>query len=277
MKNLLKKAVIIISAVAMVTVFTACGSSSSSSGDDLMDKVVKAGELNVTLNTGNSPWTYKSGNGYDGFAVALIQGYCKELGVKCKITPMKFESMIPAVNSGKEDIICTNLSRTVERSQNVMFTENIGIDYGVVIIRKSDAGKLKTLDDVNKSSVNLTTETGSSFEGVAKSVFPKATMKTVDTTPNAIQALTSNRADGMLTNMQIAKDIVKKNPKLAIMDETCYVDPMSFAVDGSPSSVTLLNSFNGYLEHIKADGTYGKLWKKYTGNTWDPNADPVSF
>ena len=275
-KSLLKKIAVVGVAAAMMTVlFTGCGSSKSSG--DLMDKVVKNGELVVTLNTGNSPWTYKDGDDYDGFAVALIKGYCKELGVKCKITPMKFESMIPAINSGKADIICTNLSRTVERSQNVMFTENIGVDYGVVIIKKSDSGKLKNLEAVNKKGVNLTTETGSSFETVAKNVFPKATMKTVDTTPNAIQALKSGRADGMMTNMQIAKDIVKKNTSLMIMKETCYVDPMSFAVDSDPSSVTLLNSFNGSLEHIKADGTYAKLWKKYTGNTWDPNADPVSF
>ena len=271
-------AAVAVLAVAMTLCLTACGGSSSSeeaAGGDLMDKVVANGKLVVTMNTGNSPWTYKDGDEYDGFAVKLIQGYCAELGVECDIQPMKFESMIPAVNSGKADIICTNLSRTVARSQNVMFTDNIGIDYGVVIIRKGDP--YKTIDDVNKSGVKLTTETGSSFEGVAASVFPNAEMNTVDTTPNAIQALKAKRADGMLTNLQIAKDIVKTESSLEIMEQTCYVDPMSFAVDGDPSSVTLLNSFNGYLEHIKADGTYGQLWKQYTGNDWDPNPDPVSF
>jgi len=274
-KNLLKTAIVALSAVVVAGMLGSCGSSSSSN-KELLDKVVSNGELTVVMNMGNAPWTYKDKKTgeYSGMAVDLIKGYCKQLGVKCNIKTMKFESMIPAINSGKGDIICTNLSRTVERSQNVMFTDTVGVDYGVVIVKK---GTYSKLSQINKKGVTLTTESGSAFEGIVKDVFPKATMKTVDTTPNAFQAVKSGRADGFVTDLSIAEPLVASDSSMEIVKEYCYTDPMAFAVDNSYLSSSFINSFNSYLQNIKANGTYAKIYKKWIGSTWKPNATESSL
>lgn len=270
-----KKLLVIGLAVSMSAVFmTACGSGGGSTDEDLMQKVKDNGELVVTMNTGNKPWTYKENGEYTGLAIELVKGYCDELGVKCKIKPMKFESMIPALNKGKVDIVCTNLSRTVERSQNVMFTDSVGVDYGVVIVKK---GTYKTLSAVNKKNVKLTTEAGSVWEDIAKDRFPKANMMTVDTTPNAFQAIKSGRADAFLTDAVIAEQLLANDSSVEVINEHAYTDVMAFAVNTGSQSSAFLNSFNVYLKNIKANGTFGKLWKKYIGETWDPNAIENSF
>lgn len=272
----MKRAMAVVMSVLLVFCLGACGSSSSGgsgSGDteaQTLNQILRKGEMTVVLNIGNAPWTYKddSTGEYTGMAVDLIQGYCDQLGVKCSIEPLEFSSLISAVNSQKADIICTNLSRTVERSTNVMFTEPIGSDYGVVICKK---GAFTSLDEVNKKDVTLTTETGSAFEGVVKQVFPDAKMSAVDTTPNALAAVKAGRADGMVTNLTVAKDLVAANDELEIMEEYCYTDIMGFAVDNTYLNTTFLASFNSYLKNIKSDGTYGKIYEKYYGTEWTPN------
>lgn len=272
-KGLKRIAALLAVVLTLSLCLTGCGSGSAG-GEELLDKVIAAGELKVTMNTGNEPWTYQDGDNYDGFAIALVKGYCDAIGIKLSVNPMKFESMIPAVNEGQVDMVCTNLSRTVPRSANVMFTDAIAVDYGVAIIKK---GSFSKLADLNKKGVTLTTESGTVHEEVGKSTFPDAEMKTVDTTPNALQALKSGRADAFLTNLQIAKEMVEKDSSIEIMEENVFTDPMAFAVDSSYLSSSFLNSFNVYLENIKADGTYKALWKQYLGTEWYPNADQVSL
>ena len=56
MKTLMKKiACVSLAAMMMAIGLSACGGSTAGTSEDLMDKVVAAGELVVTLNTGNSP------------------------------------------------------------------------------------------------------------------------------------------------------------------------------------------------------------------------------
>ncbi len=266
----IKKIIALLVSAVLTLGLTACGSSSSG-GDEAqtLDRILEEGELTVVLNIGNAPWTYQdeeSGE-YTGMAVELIQGYCEQLGVECNIEPLEFSSLISSVNSGKADIICTNLSRTVERSTNVMFTDPVGVDYGVVICKE---GAFSSLDDVNKEGVTLTTETGSAFEGVVADVFPNATMSAVDTTPNALAAVNAGRADGMVTNLAIAQELVAANEGLEIMEEYCYTDVMAFAVDNTYLNTTFVESFNAYLGNIKSSGTYGEIYQEYIGAEWVP-------
>lgn len=277
-KSLLKRSLVLVIGVLMAaTMLAGCGGSSeSASADsgDMMDRVVSAGKLVVTMNTGNKPWTYKDGNDYDGMAVALIKGYCEEMGIECDIQPMKFESMIPALNEGKVDIICTNLSRTVPRSQTVMFTDSIGCDYGVVVVKK---GTYKKLSEINNSKITITTEAGSVWEGLAADIFPDAKTSPVDTTPNSFQALKSGRADAVFTDGAIAREYVATDSSCEILSENAYTDTMAFAVDSNPGVVTFLNSFNSYMKNIKANGKYSELCEQYLGEEWVPDSTENSI
>lgn len=279
MKSKFFKSIAVASAVlvAVAMCLTGCGGSSSAGGGgetELLEKVMADGKLVVTMNTGNEPWTFVDGDDYDGFAIALVRGYCEAMEIELEVKPMEFESMIPAVNEGTVDMVCTNLSRTVPRSQKVMFTDSIGVDYGVAVIKK---GAFKSLEDLNNKNVTLTTEAGTVHEEVGKSTFPDATMKTVDSTPNALQAVKSGKADVFLTNLQIAKEMAAKDNTIEIMEENVFTDPMAFAVNSSYLSASFLNSFNVYLKNIKADGTFAKMWNQYLGNDWYPDPTQVAL
>lgn len=72
-------------------------------------------------------------NGYD---VQIAQYVANRLGLKLEIYAMEWDSLIPAVNSGAIDAIIAGMSPTVERAQQVDFTDTYYESNLVVIIRK---------------------------------------------------------------------------------------------------------------------------------------------
>jgi polar amino acid transport system substrate-binding protein len=57
-----------------------------------------------------------------GFDIELAQYVAKKLGKKLEIVNMDFGAMIPALISGKVDMIAACITVTQERSQSVLFS-----------------------------------------------------------------------------------------------------------------------------------------------------------
>lgn len=264
---------IIVLALVLVLVsgvLTACSTTtgSSSASTDLLTKITKD-KMVVTLNLENAPWSYKdpSTGKITGLAVELIQNFADKSGIKVEYMPLEFSSLIPAIDSGKADIICTNLSRTIPRGMKVMYTEPIGGSPGVAVVLK---GKFTTFDQINQPGVILTTEVGSVHEKAGAEVFPKAKMQAVNQNADAMAALKSGRADVFLTGMDVAEAMKQKDPDIDYLKEFVFNDSFAFAVKLAPTSYTFVEAFNNYMRVIKVSGDYSKLYTKYFNAPWNP-------
>ena len=71
------------------------------------------------------PWVLHSQNELSGVAVDLTRAVSKQIGVPIEYQPMVFADLIPAVDTGKIDIIATNMAITPEREQKVDFTSPV--------------------------------------------------------------------------------------------------------------------------------------------------------
>ena len=49
---------------------------------------------------------------------------------------MQFNSVLPAVQSGKADVGVAGLSVTPDREKNVLFTDNYAVTHQVIVVRK---------------------------------------------------------------------------------------------------------------------------------------------
>lgn len=277
MKKTVKRLMAIFYAASMLLLI-ASGCTSAGTGttseEDLLDAIMRKGKIVVCLNTGNEPWGYMNveNNNIEGMAIDLINGFAESIGVETEIQPYEFSSLIPAIESGKADIICTNLTRTATRATSVLFTEPVGSSIGVAIIRK---GEFATIDDLNKEGIISTTEGGTIWEDVSKDVLPNATMSPVTMTSDAIAALKAGRADTFLTDITIATAAVNADDSLEYLPKPIYLDTFAFAVKCDASSYTFIEAFNTYLRLIKLDGTYGELYETYFGEEWVPNTTEV--
>ena len=99
----MKKAISVVLACACVFSFAACGSKSDSAKSDSA-KSDKKEKLVMATNAEFPPFEYYDGDEVVGIDAEFAAAIADKLGMDLKIEDMAFDSIIPAVQSGKADI-----------------------------------------------------------------------------------------------------------------------------------------------------------------------------
>lgn len=83
------------------------------------------------------PFTYKASDGsWTGFEVELADAICARIDYECQITPTSWSGIIPALQSGKIDIIMTSMSITEKRDEVIDFTDPYYYTRGAYVATK---------------------------------------------------------------------------------------------------------------------------------------------
>lgn len=78
--------------------------------------------LKIGISENNPPATIMVDNKWTGYEIEILQRFAEEYGYQLKVTSYTFNNLIPAVNSGLEDIIASTLILTEERKQKIDFS-----------------------------------------------------------------------------------------------------------------------------------------------------------
>ena len=117
----MKKIISLVMVLVMATaVFSACGSKSSDSKSGGDGKQV----LSMATNAEFPPYEYVEGEDVVGIDVDIAQAIADKLGMELKVDNMNFDSIIPAITSGKDAIGVAGMTVTDERKKNVDFTDS---------------------------------------------------------------------------------------------------------------------------------------------------------
>lgn len=92
------------------------------------------GKIIMATNAEFPPYESKDGEEIVGIDVDMMLAVCDELGMTLEIKNMQFDSIIPAVKSGKADVGVAGISITPEREEDVAFTQSYATSNQVVII-----------------------------------------------------------------------------------------------------------------------------------------------
>jgi polar amino acid transport system substrate-binding protein len=98
----------------------------------------------------HEPWVVQDigSNGPSGLFVDLVNAVAKDAGLKVDYQVMKFADLIPAVTTGKIDIIATMMAITSERKQQVDFSIPIyNPPTEAVVFSANDMTSYKALTD----------------------------------------------------------------------------------------------------------------------------------
>lgn len=81
------------------------------------------GEVLVGVERDYRPFAYMEDGRLVGFDVDITLAVCKEMRVQCRIVPMDFPLLIPALNRGEINMIVAGLSRNPEREKTMAFSD----------------------------------------------------------------------------------------------------------------------------------------------------------
>ena len=130
---------------------TACGGSASSVASSVASSAssaaastsaaagelttVEAGKLTMATNAEFPPYEYYESDEITGLDIDFAQAICDKLGMELEVEDMAFDSIIPAVNSGKADMVVAGMTVTPDREKEVLFSDSYYSSKQVIIVK----------------------------------------------------------------------------------------------------------------------------------------------
>ncbi|MFO7850248.1 MAG: transporter substrate-binding domain-containing protein [Spirochaetia bacterium] len=220
----------------------------------LVDKILRRGELRVGLST-FVPWAMKDKDGeFIGFEIDVARRLAEDMGVDVEFIPTKWSGIIPALLTGKFDVIIGGMGIRPDRAVKVNFS--IPYDYtGMSIVaHKEQAEGFDKLEDFNKEDVVLAARIGTTAADATKKFMPRAELRLFDDESQALQELKNGRAHAVVASAPLPKFQAIENPDTLFVpiEDTFTKEPIGFALQkGRHDS---LNYFNSWIRLVEAEG-----------------------
>ncbi|NLY04394.1 MAG: basic amino acid ABC transporter substrate-binding protein [Campylobacter sp.] len=216
--------------------------------------------IKVGTNANFPPFEYMDENSQiAGFDIDLVDAISKKAGFDYELINMGFDGLIPALKSGKIDMVASGMSATEQRKKAADFSEPYFTTENV-FIKQTNNTKILSKDDLQGKTVatqlgTVQEQTIRDLEGVIA-----ATMKDPIT---VILSLKSGKVDAAIFDTSVAYGYLKQNPDLVeFHKEPDGSDGFSFAFD-KDKKLELIAKINSALEELRNDGTYDALLEKY--------------
>ena len=141
-----------------------------------LDDIQKRGELRIAVQTQGPPFSMIDKNGErTGSSVELAKLMAKEMGVKVVFLDLDWDGLLPALISGKADLLAADMTPTLARATKVAFTKPF-MYVGPVVAAK-EGSKFKSTEACKAPGTKIAVLFGSTGEKLAKTVFPKGEIK----------------------------------------------------------------------------------------------------
>jgi polar amino acid transport system substrate-binding protein len=169
--------------------------------------------MRVSGLVGEEPYFHKdlATGEWSGFCVEMEKDLANELGAKLEIVESTWGNAILDVRSGKIDITF-GVNPTPKRALVLDFSRPIFYNSFVIVTRKGFTAD--TWEKLNKPSVKIAVDLGSSHELIARHYCPKAHITAFKSRDEVIMAVQSARVDALVCTALLGLTAVKKNPAL---------------------------------------------------------------
>ncbi|MEE1086299.1 MAG: basic amino acid ABC transporter substrate-binding protein [Schaedlerella sp.] len=206
------------------------------------------------------PYEYYEGEDIVGIDAEFAAAIAEKLGMELKIEDMAFDSIIPAVQSGKADFGAAGMTVTEERALQVDFSDSYYTGRQVIIVTE-DNTDIAGPDDLAGKKIGV--QQGTTGDIYATDDYGDESIERYNKGFEAVQALLQGKIDAVIIDDQPAQTFVKESKGLKILD-TEYVEEeyaLCFKKDSG-----LVEKVNTAIAELKEDGTFDAIIDKYIGS-----------
>ena len=214
------------------------------------------GTLTMATEATFPPYEFLRGQEIAGIDVEICRAVAERLGRDFRAENMDFDSVIPAVISGKADLAAAGITVTEDRRKNVDFSVPY-VTTGIVVIYRqdepyADAGQLK--------GRKIGVQSGTTSENYVLENLQQEPER-FKSTPEACAAMLAGRCAFVIADIDPAKNCVKGEGRLALSD---FLSSESYAVAVAKGNAELLAAVNETIAAAKADGRLERWVADYT-------------
>lgn len=214
--------------------------------------------------------------GHDGELARII---AHRLNRPVEFYNMKFMALIPALQSGKVDMILTGMTATPERRQYVNFSEPYFLNAQVVLLKKNSLASsvprltnspadghqpsavagFSAAADVKDKRIGVML--GSAHDGYVTKHYPQASVLQYKTASDLVLAVKSGKVDAAVFDEDPLREILKQNESLAAFGKPLFTFPIG--VGFSKKNTALRIRFDEFLSEIKKNGVYDDMVERW--------------
>ena len=265
----------LVSAIVLVSIFVLSLASCTSEkqppkepvAEGAIEQIAKRGVIKVGMDV-FVPWAMKDKKGeLIGFEIDIAKKLAKDMGVKIEFAPTKWSGIIPALITGKFDVLIGGMTITTERNLKINFTRPYYYTEQGLMAHKEKAAGFKVAD-FNSPDVTIAARLGSTAAVAAKQQFPKAKLRLFDDEPAAVQELRNGNVHGMVSAQPLPSSTALEYPDtIMVYDEVMMLEAIGIGVRKSDNDT--LNLINNWIEINRNNGwIQGKYAYWFKSKDW---------
>ena len=245
MKNALFLTLILLLA-NMTGLAAAATSQQQLTAESTIEQVLKKGVLRVGMDI-FQPWAMKDKNGkLIGFEIDVATRLAQDMGVKVEFVPTAWSGIIPALLTGKFDMIIGGMGITPQRALKVNFSDPYDYSGMSLVAHRTLAAGFTSLADFNKPEVQIAVKLGTTAATAAKKSLPNATLRMFDNETQIYQELRNGKVHAVIANApRPAYEAVDYKDTLFMPFKDNFTrEPIAFALrKGDPDTLAYVNSW----------------------------------
>ncbi|MGO3742097.1 transporter substrate-binding domain-containing protein [Kerstersia sp.] len=232
-----------------------------------LDTIMDSKVLRVGTPGDYRPFAMKTeGGGYEGLDIDLIELLAKELGVKVEYVQTSWPNLMPDLQANRFDVAVGGITRNAARLGKVEMLPGYAPFGKVALVRSDEAGRYKSLEDLNQPKVKVIKNPGGTNEAFVLANLGQAQVSTHEKNAEIPGLIAEGKGDVMITETYEALHYSKADPRLTALfietpltpknylgfmlptDDPDYVRVMEFAWDQMDKRGDLGQASNHWLK-----------------------------
>jgi polar amino acid transport system substrate-binding protein len=255
----MKKSILILTLAALLTFSFVTAAPAGTS----LNRILQKGELVVGI-TGTQPplnATTKDGD-IIGFDADIAAAIALNMGVKVKFSKMQFSELLPALETGKVDLVISSMTITLTRNLKVAFVGPYYISGKGILTKAKTIGALQKAEGLNKPEFKIAALKGSTSQKFAEDTAPKAAIVTTGTYDEAVEMLFQDQIDALIADYPFCaftafryedKGLIAGQSKLTF-------EPLGIAVS---EDTLLINWLQNFMIALEGSGQLKRLNERW--------------
>ena len=230
------------------------------------------GKVLIGIQGDNPPWGFVDATGkQDGYDAEISALFARELGVPAEFTQLAVANRIPALTSGRVDILFATMAMLPERAKAVQFSKPYGANI-ITFIAPKDV-EIKSPADMGKYVIGVARGSVQDSD-VTKAAPAGTTIRRFDGDAPTMQALLSGQVQAVGGNIFYVPRLNESRPGH-------YENKLEFTKLYNGACTRLgekeINAFaNGFIEKIRANGELAKIYQKWMNNPLPAFPDSIA-
>jgi polar amino acid transport system substrate-binding protein len=195
-----------------------------------------------------------------GVGVDMARALCDYLHRPIQIENMPFEGLIPALKTGRIDLVISSMTATDERRKSIDFSDPYLSTGLAILVSKNSA--IHGIADVDKSGVNVVVKTGTTSATYARDHLPNANVLDFPQDSTCALEVIQGKADAFLYDQMSIYQFAQKHP-----DSTRGIlapfQKESWAIGIRKGNTALETQVNAFLKDFRARHGFDALADKY--------------